>query len=208
MKHNPFSTRKTAPGQIPFIFDKDCDFLSKNDIEFCALYNLLAKSEYRSQILGAHGTGKSTFLAGFVPILEDHGHRVHWVSLHDRQRRLPQEFWQRQQELAGSFAEKPPIVIVDGYEQLSWMETWKLSRWVRKTGSGLLITSHGRIRHFPVLFRTKADPDVLRCVIELLFRDQSGVEPPDWPLCLSLFECHQGNLRNVMFDLYDHYETT
>ena len=166
--------------------------------------------DYQAQIVGGHGTGKTTFLYEFVRYLESRQHIINHFTLHDGQRSLPREFWERQNILIAQFLygamKEPPIAVVDGYEQLSFVEKVRLLRVCRKGRSGLLITTHTPAWRLPVLLRTETTDATLQYVIGHLFRNLPDLEPPDKTLCQSLFDCHQGNLRNVLFDLYDHYE--
>ena len=138
------------------------------------------------------------------------GHELNHISLHDKQRRLPSEFWQRQKELANRFksgqAAKRPIAVIDGYEQLSLLQKIKVRTGIRPGNAGLLITAHKQVRQIRVLFQTHCSPATLAHVIEHLFEDWS-CEPPSMVLCRELFDRHQGNIRNILFDLYDIYET-
>ena len=165
---------------------------------------------YQAQIVGDHGTGKTTFLIEFMPYLESEKHTVHHFTLHDGRRTLPWEFWERQNLLVAQFLdaamEKPPIVVVDGYEQLSLSQKIRLRRACRQGRSGLLITTHVPAWRLPVLLRTETTDATLQHILGHLFRDLPDIEPPDKSLCRALLDRHQGNLRNVLFDLYDHYE--
>ena len=217
VKHNPFSTRKTSPGQVPFFFG-NCDFdslagkIAGNESEFGHLYDHFVQFDYWAQIVGGHGTGKTTFLAHFIALLNKNGHPVGQIALHDGQRKLPQEFWEQQKSMAADFkrsaSKKPSITIIDGYEQLSLLQKSWLQWFAFNNKLGLLVTTHTKKRHFPVLFQTKTNFDILLLIVEHLFREQNDLTPPDRVLCLSLFERHRGNLRDVLFELYDHYEAS
>ena len=206
VKHNPFSTRKTIPGKIPYFAGEV--YKNEQGVEF--LYRFFRNFDYRSQITGKHGTGKTTFLYEFVQYLERQGHKAYHFALHDRQRLLPPVFWERHIILVTQFKigaiESIPISVIDGYEQLSLGQKIRLRHSCRKGTSGLLITTHHPAWRMPVLLRTKPTLETLQSVIAYLFRDVHDLEPPDLPLCRTLFDKHQGNLRNVWFDLYDLYE--
>jgi hypothetical protein len=211
VKHNPFSTRKTNPGIIPYFFG-DVAFPSGINTESSLelFYANFKKFDYWSQIVGGHGTGKTTFLIEFVRYLENQKYTYNHCTLHDRQRVLTDEFWERHVSIATQFKteaiEKPPINIVDGYEQLSLVSKIRLRLACRKGQCGLLITAHTPAWRLPVLLRTETTDDTLQHIIGHLFRNLPDIAPPDKTLCRLLFDRHQGNLRNVLFDLYDHYE--
>lgn len=207
MKHNPFSTRKTTPGKIPWHFGDDS---LRDDPIINDFYEKFRNFDYRSQITGGHGTGKTTFLYEFVRYLECQKHIVNHFTLHDGQRSFPLKFWERQNLLASQFLygamKEIPITVVDGYEQLALAQKIRLRRACRKGKCGLLITTHRPAWRLPVLRHTETTDATLQHIIRYLFRDLPDMEPPNENLCRTLFDRHQGNLRNVLFDLYDYYE--
>jgi hypothetical protein len=95
------------------------------------------------------------------------------------------------------------LVVVDGYEQLSWFSRWRLKRQCRKRGSGLLVTSHGAA-NLPWLYATQPSVET---AIQIVARLSQGSE-----LCVRredverLYAARRGDLRDVLFDLYDLYE--
>jgi len=196
---------------IPYDFG-DIVFPPDNgtELSFDLLYANFRNFDYQSQIIGGHGTGKTTFLLEFMRILMQQGCIVHHFCLHDRQRFLTDIFWERQISLNDQFKTgvigKVPITVIDGYEQLSLVEKIRLRRTCRKGRSGLLITTHYPAWRLPVLLRTETTDATLQYIIGHLFRELPDVKPPGNALCQSLFNRHQGNLRNVLFALYDHYE--
>jgi hypothetical protein len=183
---NPFSTRRTRPGATPFLF------ASGQDAE--TLVQRLRQSGWRGEIVGPHGSGKSALLAALIPTLELAGRHVVLVQLHDGQRRLPADFLH-------AVAETPATLpIVDGYEQLSRWRRWRLGRLCRRRGWGLLVTAHASVG-LPQLCRTAATPELAAQVVGQLLAQR------DWPFAAAeLDECfarRNGNLREVLFDLYD-----
>ena len=187
---NPFSTRHVRPGAISYFFPPH------QDLE--VLLAKLQQHDWRGQIVGPHGSGKSTLLAALVPRLEQAGRRPLCVTLHDGQRRLPSDL-ARQADL-----DRATIVIVDGYGQLSRASRWRLRYFCRRRGLGLLISSHVDAG-LPELLRTTSDPDLAcRIVVHLLGPRGGAVSAED---VAHSFARHRGNLREVLMELYDVYET-
>ena len=213
MKHNHFSTRKTTCGKIPFYYGGVFHSIEENSqgVEF--FFRSFRKYNYRSQIIGNHGSGKTTFLIDFVKYIQHLGYLVNHFTLNDKQCYLPAKFWEYQNSLVTQFKnceiDHLPIAVIDGYEQLSLgQKIWLRCSCRKKSKSGLLITTHSAVWRLPVLLHTKPTYETLHYIIGHLFRDTQEIEPPDMTLCRSLFELHQGNIRNVLLDLYDYYETT
>ena len=186
---NPFATRHVRPGKIPYQFrEGECaqDLLQR-----------LALNEGWGEIIGPHGSGKSTLLETLVPLLGEQGKRVIRFSLHDRQRSLPvkraeMRNWNQQN-----------IVVVDGYEQLSWWNRRWLVRRCRRQHLGLIVTAHRNMR-LPLLYKSQPDRETFVDVVEFLLKHP--IESHQRQQILDTFDRHLGNVREALFDLYDLYQ--
>jgi hypothetical protein len=186
---NPFSTCRTRPGALPFLFR------AGEDAE--TLVARLRRNGWRGEIIGPHGTGKSALLSALVPAVERAGQRPLRITLQDGQRRLPPDV-KRELRLR-----PPTLLVVDGYEQLGRWSRFRLRRLCRRRGLGLLITAHGSAG-LPELFRTAANAELFPRIVEQLLAG----EPCPWnnsDLAERLAR-HAGNLREALFELYDVYE--
>lgn len=187
---NPFATRFTRPGALPYVFEAD---------ETAAhLVERLDGFGWRGEIVGPHGTGKSTLLATLMPLLKTRGLAVLDVALRGGQRRLPADFWQRGRKL-----QRPAILVIDGFEQLRWLGRWRLRRGALKSGLGLLVTSHQSVG-LPRLVTTAVSAVLAERIVERLVGDAVGAADRN-DLARRLAD-HEGNLREVLMDLYDVYE--
>lgn len=186
---NPFSSRNVRPGAIPFVF-------AAGESARQVVQRLRA-AHWWGQIVGPHGSGKSALVATLAPHLVDAGRRLTCITLHDGQRNL--------RALARDLAEidETSLVVVDGYEQLSWFSRWRLKRQCQRKGSGLLVTSHATAS-LPWLYSTQPS---LEMALQIVARLSQGSEP-----CIRredverLYAARRGDLRDVLFDLYDLYE--
>ena len=186
---NPFSTRFVRPGAMAFRFPQGQSAAT--------LVESLAAAGWRGQIVGPHGSGKSTLVAALVAALAAASRPAAVFALHDRQRRLPRG-WQRQAARAAA-----RLVIVDGYEQLGWLGRRALNRACRRHGWGLLVTAH-RDAGFPTLASTSTSLALAEQITEhLLPPGQSAI---DRPCVARAFAASRGNLREMLFALYDRYE--
>jgi hypothetical protein len=181
---NPFSTRYVRPGALPYLFP--------DGVTCQTLLDRLQQNQGRGQITGAHGTGKSTLVQALLSALTKAGRSYQLVELHDRQSWLPPHAW-----LA---IRRNGILIIDGYEQLNWWNRF----WVRFAccclGSGLLVTAHTNVG-LPTIWHTEATPELAEQIIDRL--DNSKHVSEGVPQLLAR---HQGNLRDVLFELYDRHE--
>lgn len=185
---NPFSSQAVTPGAIPYIHDAGED-----------LEELVAKFQaagYRGQIVGPHGSGKSTLLASLLPRLRELGHHVESIALHDGERRLPHDF-------ATTKHEPPTIVVIDGYEQLSWFARRRIHSRCRRYDWGLLAVVHESVG-LPTLCAPRVSTELAAHIVKDLLQDRDFSVPAED--LEDLLGKHAGNLRDVLFDLYDRYE--
>lgn len=189
VESNPFSTRWTRPGAIPFVFPAGADAQT--------LIARLRASGWSGQITGPHGSGKSTLLAALAPALKEAGRLVELMTLHDGQRRLPKNLAALPELDAAS------VIVVDGYEQLSGWSRIHLRRLSKRRGWGLLVTAHRDVG-LPQLFQTQVTEDIARQIVDRLRQPQLA-QVRDDELTAALAR-HNGNMRETLFTLYDLYE--
>jgi hypothetical protein len=197
---NPFSTRYVRPGALPFFF---ADGQSAD-----ALVERLRASGWWGEIVGPHGSGKSALLSALAPRLDQAGRSLLIVELHDGQRRLPPGVLDRSERPAET------LLIVDGYEQLSWWSRWRLKQTCRLRGWGLLVATH-RPAGLPRLATTRTDLDLARHIVAYLLGRAAGeggsggrAARADAVTDQDVIECFAssgGDLREMLFMLYDRY---
>lgn len=186
---NPFSSRFVRPGAIPYNFP--------NGVTAESLVERLAAGNWRAQIVGSHGSGKSTLLAALLPAIRARGRTPALFELHDRQRRLPSD-WK-----TAAVLDSNGVLVIDGYEQLGLPARCAARRYCRKTGCGLLVTTHKRLR-LPLLYHTAPTLDFVQTLVDwLLAGRRSTIKPED---VAAIHDARNGNVRDVLFDLYDLYE--
>jgi hypothetical protein len=183
---NPFASHRVRPGAIPYIF--------RDGESAAALVDRLRSSRWWGEVVGPHGSGKSTLLHTLVPAIRAAGREVRWLrfqggTLIDSQMM--------------SFSLPRSVVVIDGFEQLSWFERlrWRLlCRWWR---SGLLVTAHQPVG-LPALYETQVDGQLAQHVSRVLL-DANSHEISTCEISLA-FAASPGNLRDALFRLYDVFE--
>ncbi len=102
-------------------------------------------------------------------------------------------------------------LVVDGYEQLGWLSRWRLKRHCRRHACGLLATTHVDVG-LPTIFVTEPTPELAQQLVVQLLElhgnaDLCRNEPYTAAHIAGLLSKHNGNLREVLFELYDLYES-
>lgn len=204
---NPFSASRIQPGAIEYIF-------SPKQAEERFWQRFLGFGRC-GQIIGAHGSGKSTLIHWLVPRLAQRGLDVRLIRLGSDE---PQP---SVSDSEVSTWGRDTQVIVDGYEQLSWRWRALLRRQRRRSRWGLVVSTHRHVG-LATLYRTSVTPELAyRIVARLLSRYphrelilqsthcQSGV-PGRQMLSIHAvaraLSRHGGNMRETLFSLYDECE--
>ena len=95
------------------------------------------------------------------------------------------------------------LLVVDGYEQLSWWSKWTLNRRCRRTGAGLMVTSHVDAG-LPLVYETQPSLEILEHVAARLLQDApQGLSHDE---VAAAYQASGGNLRESLFALYDVYQ--
>jgi hypothetical protein len=182
---NPFTSVRIRPGAMPFLF--------RDGESAAALVKRLRASHWCGQVIGPHGTGKSTLVESLLPLVAAQGKQIVRVPLPGRD-----------QDAARSGPVTPAtVLVIDGFEQFGPLQRWAWRWYCWWRGCGLLVTAH-RDLGLPTLTTTAVDEALAqRVVASLLPREETRITPNDVSQAL---RAHQGNLRDALFALYDIYE--
>ncbi|MBA2115699.1 hypothetical protein [Bremerella alba] len=139
MQRNPFSTRFTRPGEIPFVFPTGH-----------SLDTLIAAFPHpgaQGAIVGPHGSGKSTLLETLSQ---------HWGLRGFVEQRVRLTASRKRESIPLGNLDAKTLLVIDGFEQLSfWRQRWV--RWrCQHNKARLLVTCH-RDCGLPVILRTQPD---------------------------------------------------
>lgn len=157
-----------------------------------AIVDRLKTMNFRAALVGPHGTGKSTCLraiAGQLPALG----LTPLIHRLDGERLIP-SLWSLRR-LARQCS-RSTVLILDGADHLPPIKARYICRATRSAG-GLIITSHAPW-HLPTLLTTHGYPELLARLINRL--TGQGLSPDE---AQSLLQSREGNIREVLFDLYD-----
>ena len=185
-QRNPFSTCFVEPGKLGYIFE------SGNIENVCLAFE---KNKWRGQIVGPHGSGKTTLCrnivdhlsaifgdATFITIRSDGSVSRHLVNLNG-----PVDLH---------------LFVVDGFERLNWLHRMSLERTCSGKRSGLLLTTHRVVRGLPVVERTDTSWSTFKRIVDTLAKGQL----PDKTV-RKAFERHQPDIREALMQLYDDFES-
>ena len=224
---NPFATRYTRPDAREYLFPPD--------VNADSLIARLSASAWWGQITGPHGSGKSTLVQTLLPRLQAAGRAIDFYAFHHEnppriatpplppspgplvRSDLDQD---GEPEPASRCLLAKPLgglrrasiagwnsttqIVVDGYEQLSWLQRTWLKWQCRRRGAGLLVTAHDDLG-LPPLWQTETNAELAQRVVACLLGErEAGWLSADQ--VERLFATYRGNLREVLFALYDLYE--
>ena len=133
----------------------------------------------------------------FVAQLAAASHAIASITLRDRQQRLPKGWLRR------ALASARPLVIIDGYEQLSWFSRRLLEWRCRRARAGLLVTSHAATG-LPTLIHLRPDLALAEQLVSTLTRQISS--PITAADVTASHACHGSNVRELFFALYERHE--
>lgn len=217
LKSNPLSTRFVEPGRIPWHSSRPAQSLEELADYFTNKLNC------RAAIVGPHGSGKSTLLEHLVPRIgtivlkrasygqepcheplsssaaNDRVRPVVWLKLRGARPSV-----KLLNETSSLWYQSGSVLVLDGYEQLSWWARAKVVLATARRKAGLLLTSH-RKTWLPTLVETQVDVQLALALLDQLL----PVDLPSRERWLdvqrleSLLNAHRGNLREVFMQLYD-----
>jgi hypothetical protein len=190
LRSNPFSTRFIRPSAARYVFPAGTNADS--------LIAGLEQTGWIGEIIGPHGSGKSTLVQTLLPHLKEAGRALEFYSLHEFQRRMPAD-----QLKAVQWTSRTQIVV-DGYEQLGFLQRIRLRRKCRKWHAGLLVTAHAPTG-LPLLCRTETSRELARQIVAGLLADDDDMQIGPEEADLAFVETG-GNLREMLLRLYDVFE--
>lgn len=185
---NPFAACYLRPTSRPY--------LGPDENAPRRLLERLRLAGWWGEIVGPHGSGKSTLLASLQPLLQQTGRSVQRFTLHagGAARVRPTAPWTRETQ-----------VIVDGWEQLVAWRRWQVSWRCRRHRAGLLVTTHHRYG-FPRLATTTATLQLAHRIVAQLLDNHPAADRITAADVAEQFTRHGGNLREMLFGLYDVFE--
>jgi hypothetical protein len=199
---NPFATRFIRPGAIEYLFPPGQSA--------AALVEKLAHQGWCGEIVGPHGSGKSSLVTALIPELNRAGRKlVRRVIRQDADGEqasgvevVPPKY---AAVMAGSKKwDDETLLVLDGVEQLSWWWRRRTRTECRRRGAGLLVTTHQPL-DLPLLCRTQPSESLAQAVVaSLLDARQSPVTRTD---VAAAFKASGGNIREMLFALYDVHQT-
>ncbi|MEP3932711.1 ATP-binding protein [Rhodopirellula bahusiensis] len=170
---NPFASRHTRPGAIPFRFG-----LSGSDPSEHTAKIIADLRRYRlGLIVGNHGSGKSTLLHDIADALHSEFPGGKWIQLTadpDRSRIAGVSSMLANDRAAietQALVSSDGVLVVDGAEQLSPWGRIQIRRHARRSGQVCLVTAHRDLRGFHVLHRTEVTAKLIESLLHELLKD-------------------------------------
>ena len=191
---NPFSVSRVRPGAIPFIG------LSKNARR--QLLTDITTTENVVQIVGPHGSGKSTLVHSLLPELSAAFANIRVVTIRAA---TPRSVAASQNLPIGHRIDRS-LLIVDGVERLPWWHRQSLLRWTRRHTTRVLLTTHVPLAGVQTIYQTETTLSTLTRIVDQLTHGQPiafGITKTD---IHETWKKSGGNIREIMMSLYDRAE--
>ncbi len=167
-------------------------FPSPENIE--EAYDLWLRNNFRGQITGNHGAGKSTLAQKLIDKAAENKLQCLYLFANTESLKADFKSWDEQLEKAS----KDTIIIFDG---LCHASKWRQRRLLRNHHKCLALI-HNKIKNLPLICHLKPDTQLLSRLVEEL----AGKESEELLLNAGgvdkLFKKHRGNLRDCFFELY------
>jgi hypothetical protein len=192
LNDNPFATRATRSGTIPFCF------ADRESLE--GVLERLEDYGRRGQIVGPHGTGKSTLLASLAEAISGLGRQTVIVRMFQGRGALPAEF--RSALARSNVLDEGLVYLIDGFEQLGMARRWWIQHCLRR--HGLVVTTHRPIHGLPIVYQTSVTDEIAWEVVSRLTSAQGPIASKEQ--VAELLAKNGSNLRETLFELYDWYE--
>ena len=194
---NPFSTRFLSPGQLSFV--------GLDDQTLDGLAEKLIQQNGNGQIVGPHGTGKTTLtfeLQKRIARLNDTNTNYRFV----RKTVGPRQTIRTSEQAAEFNPHSKTILVLDGVELLSWLQRLALIKTCQRKRIGFLVTAHRPVWGLPVLVSTKPDRSQFEAIVRQLTRDCDFQISTD--RLNELYTNNNGNIREALMSCYDDFEAS
>ncbi len=193
---NPFRSANIRPGANAFVFS--------NEAVWPQLLEQL-KAEQFCEIVGGHGTGKSTLLHQIIRVCESWDWIVHKHVVDGRRTSAQLSLPLSPTQPADNNREV--LRTIDGFEQLSRRQRRDIRQHCERYGERLLITAHAS-EGGTLLHKTHVDLSIAQRVLESIAQREGRSLCVDDLSLTKLLRKHEGNLREVFFALFDVYSIT
>ena len=204
---NPFSTGRVRPGAIPYLFP--------DDTKRVELMRRIDRYQGCGQIVGPHGTGKSTLLQ--------------WLRRQIASRATPVVLISLQRDPGQGPVVAPDVcrwkpgtqLLIDGYQQLVWWRRRRFQLQCRRRQIRLIVTTH-RPLGLATLVRTHVTPALAQTIVDRVLalppsesgRGTGTIETGEFDLqrlrgsreIARRLARHRGDMRETLFSLYDAFE--
>ncbi len=206
---NPFSAAAVSGGRLPYFF-------TEPSVEKDLLHEL-DRQQWVGQIVGPHGSGKTTLTHHLWTYAQARFPSLVQVTIRGSKN--------VQRRVTGG--DGPCLFVVDGIERLSLVDRWLLIGRFSCGGAqrrgragrrdGLLVTCHRALPWLPKVFETSFDEVLLNRVTKELLWGSIRIDIHDgdddvfsgrqWKdFSRALVQRHGSNGREILMEMYDRYE--
>jgi hypothetical protein len=186
---NPFSSCWLGPAGV--------EYVASDGNTPAVVTELLAAHQWRGQIVGNHGVGKSTLLGSMKHHVLSRGRE--WIECRFYSCRRP---WPVR-DLLQLKLDSNSLLVIDGYEQLGSVAR-AIIRWrCWRSGAGLLVTTHEAVE-LPLLVDVRPNEQTAIAVFRAVVAGRPTPVTEDD--AYRAFHACKGDIRQMLDKLYDQHE--
>lgn len=190
-------TRETNPFSSCWLGPSGIDFVATDGNTPAVVTEMLAMHQWRGQIVGNHGVGKSTLLRSMQPQVEARGRKWQECRFYSSRNYRPSI------DLLQVPLDADTLLVIDGYEQLGGFARAIVSWRCWRSGAGLLVTTHEPVE-LPVLVEVRPNEQTALAVYrEVVAGKATPVTEDD---ARKAYHACKGNIRDMLDKLYDQHE--
>ena len=214
MVHNPLSMAQISGGRFPYLFE--------DESQAASVLRICQENHWVGQIVGPHGSGKTTLTHWLVDQCEQKFSSVVHVTVRGSRPRQIQRCETKIQHVDHSFGQQRTLFVVDGIERLRWWHRRILIRAMLNaipagegsTSNGMLVTTHRQLSGLKLLYQTQFDAATLQQIVSHIAEtrsDQSAAvvfASDQWQAAVQQAAATHGtDGRAMLMQLYDQMET-
>ena len=159
------------------------------------IYNIWKEDNFRGQITGKHGAGKSTLAQRIMDKAEEEGHNCLYLFANTESLKVDFKNWDQKLKECP----KSTLIVFDG---LCHASKWRQRRLLKRFPHCLALIHEG-IDQLPLTCHLEPNSRLLAQLVNELSKEESQTLLEQAGGAEKLFHKHNANIRDCLFELYE-----